>query len=89
MKKIRDKDNYLSVTEASELLGITREAVLKRIHAGKLKAERIGHIFAIPKSELGISNGEALSEHQKNIIEAGVKKAVKEYGETLRKLGKE
>jgi len=89
MRKIKDKDNYYSVVEAAKILGITREAVLKRIHAGHLKAERIGHIFAIPKNELGISDGEKLSEAQEEIIAAGVKKTVKEYSETLEKLGKE
>jgi len=83
------KDNFLSTQEVAKILGISRQAVIKKIHKKQLKAERIGHIFAIPKSELGISNGEALSEHQKNIIEAGVKKAVKEYGETFKKLGRE
>jgi excisionase family DNA binding protein len=83
------KDNFLSTEETAKILGISRQAVIKRIHSGKLKAERIGHIFAIPKSELGINNGEVLSEHQKKVIEEGVKKAVKEYGEALKKLGNE
>lgn len=85
----KDKDNYYSVSEAASLLGISREAVLKRIHTGHLKAERIGHIFAIPKSELGLSDGGKLSKTQEEIITAGVKKTVKEYRETLEKLGKE
>ncbi|MBM2820303.1 MAG: hypothetical protein HW405_63 [Candidatus Berkelbacteria bacterium] len=95
MKKYRDKDNFsypkhsYSVTEAAKLLDISREAVLKRIHAGNLKAERIGHIFAIPKSELGVSDGKKLSKAQEEIINAAVKKTVKEYGEALEKLGKE
>lgn len=89
MKRIRDKNNYYSVVEAAHLLGISREAVLKRIHVGHLKAERIGHIFAIPKTELGISDGEKLSKAQEEIITAGVRKTVKEYGETLEKLGRE
>ncbi|KKQ74136.1 MAG: binding domain protein, excisionase family protein [Berkelbacteria bacterium GW2011_GWB1_38_5] len=88
MKKIKDKDNFYSVTEAAKLLGISREAVLKKINTGKLKAERIGHIFAIPKNELGF-DGQTLSKEQEEIIEAGVKKTVKEYGETLKRLGKE
>ena len=89
MQKIKDEDNYYSVVEAAKLLGISREAVLKRIHAGKLKAERIGHVFAIPKKELGMSDGRKLSKAQEEIITAGVKKTVKEYGETLEKLGRE
>ncbi len=89
MKKLKDKDNYYSVTEAAKVLDITREAVLKRIHAGKLKAERIGHIFAIPKSELSATLPDKLSESQKKTIEEGVKKTVKEYGEVLKKLGRE
>ncbi|OGD56788.1 hypothetical protein A2V71_01560 [Candidatus Berkelbacteria bacterium RBG_13_40_8] len=82
------KDNYLSTQEAAKILGISRQAVIKKIHKNQLKAERIGHIFAIPKNELGIGEGE-LSKQQKHILEAGVRKTVEDYGEALEKLGKE
>ena len=84
-----DKNKYYSVTETAQLLGISRAAVLKKIKTGRIKAERVGHIFVIPKKELGIILGETISEKQKKLIEAGVKKTIQEYGETLEKLGQE
>lgn len=84
-----DKDNYFSVSETANIMGISRTAVLKKIYARRLKAERIGHFWAIPKEELGVYRGEILTEKQKKTIEAGVKKTVQEYGEVLEKLGKE
>jgi len=84
-----DKDNYFSVSETANIMGISRTAVLKKIYARKLKAERIGHFWAIPKSELGFYLGENLSDEQQKTIVKGVQKTVKEYGEVLEKLGKE
>jgi len=84
-----DKDNYFSVSETANIMGISRTAILKKIYARKLKAERIGHFWAIPEEELGVYRGEILTEKQKKTIEAGVKKTVQEYGEVLEKLGKE
>ena len=89
MPKNIEKDNYYSISEAAKILGFSRVTIWKRIRSGKLKAERIGHIFIIPKSEFGhVETGE-LSESQKKTVEEAVKKTVKEYGETLKKLGKE
>jgi uncharacterized protein len=44
---------YVSVAEAAELLGITRQAVLKRIRAGRLRASKVGRAYVVPRSELG------------------------------------
>ncbi|HEY4481024.1 MAG: hypothetical protein UV39_C0033G0005 [Candidatus Azambacteria bacterium GW2011_GWA2_42_62] len=41
------------------------------------------------RSELKIPQESALSEKQKREIEKSVKRTIKEYGETLRLLGKE
>jgi excisionase family DNA binding protein len=41
-------DAYLGTIEAARALGITRQAVLKRIRAGTLEAHRIGHRYVIP-----------------------------------------
>lgn len=78
---------YLSVTEASALLGISREAVLKRIKTGNLKAERIGHIFAIPKNEPSLDKS-PLSINKKKQLEKDVQKTLKEYREAKGKLSK-
>ena len=43
---------YVSVAQAAELLGITRQAVLKRIRAGRLRATKVGRSYIVSRSEL-------------------------------------
>ncbi|MHC4933965.1 MAG: helix-turn-helix domain-containing protein [Planctomycetota bacterium] len=40
-------DDILSVTEAAKKLGITRSAVVKAVHAGRLKGKKIGRAWAL------------------------------------------
>ncbi|MBU0530927.1 MAG: helix-turn-helix domain-containing protein [Candidatus Uhrbacteria bacterium] len=81
--------DFYSVSELAELLGISRIAVNKKITNGQIKAERIGRAFMIPKSEVEVLIGTAISEHDKKIVEQAVKKTVREYGRTLELLSAE
>jgi len=80
---------HLTTAEAAKLLGISRVAVFKKIKAGKIKAKKLGRNFVIEKKELGGILEETLTEKKKSQIAEAVKKTVKEYGETLKLLGKE
>ena len=84
-----DTENTISTTEAAKILGISREAVLKRIKKGRLKAKKVGRNYAIDRNEIADISGEELSTKQKEVITKSVKRVVKEYGETLKLLGKE
>lgn len=86
MKK--DKEFY-SVPEVAKILGISRIAVFKKIKKGKIKAERIGRNYAIESSELGRIFGKKISTEDKKELDKAVKRAFKDYGETLRLLGEE
>ena len=87
------KKSYISVAELAKILGISRIAVFKRIKKGQIPAEKIGRSYAISMDDVDeITQGidsKILTENQKEIIEMAVGKTVKEYGETLRLLGKE
>jgi excisionase family DNA binding protein len=43
---------FVSVAQAAELLGITRQAVIKRIRAGRLPATKVGHTYIVPQNAL-------------------------------------
>jgi len=77
---------YISTTEAAKKLSISRVAVFQKIKTGEIKAQKIGRNYAVPISEVDAYASDALDEPAKNVIEKAVKKTVKEYGETLRKL---
>lgn len=81
------KNKYISTTESAKMLGISREAVLKKIKTGHLKAEKIGRNFAVPKSEIEQLIKPKLTDRDKRKIDQAVNKTVREYGETLKLLG--
>jgi len=82
---VKDK-KFLSTTELAEILGISRIAVYKKIKKGQIKAKKVGHDFVIDKSILAGVFDKELTQVEKSKIEKGVKKIVREYGETLRLL---
>jgi excisionase family DNA binding protein len=85
---VMDK-KYLTTAELAKLLGISRIAIFKKIKSGKIKAKKIGRNFFIDRKELGGILDESLTKKRKSEINESVKKTIKEYGETLKLLGKE
>ncbi|MGB4834299.1 MAG: helix-turn-helix domain-containing protein [Candidatus Moraniibacteriota bacterium] len=83
------KKKYVSVAELAEKLGVSRVAVFKRIKKGQIYAEKIGRAYAIPVEEVEDIENDVLTSDRKENIKKAVEKVVKEYGETLRLLGKE
>ena len=78
-----------STAEVAKLLSISRVAVFKKIKSGEIKAVKIGRNFVVDKSDLPEILGSALGKNRQRAIENAVKKTVREYGETLKLLGKE
>jgi len=88
MKIIIDK-KYYTVKELADILKISRIAVFKKVQNKQIKAEKIGKTYIIFKDEAEKILNNDLSERLKREIERGVSKVIKEYGETLRLLGRE
>ncbi len=84
-----EKEEFLSTIELAKLLGISRIAVFKKIKKGEIKAVKVGRNFIISKKELGGILGKFLTKKDKSKIDEAVNKTVREYGETLKLLGKE
>ena len=89
MNKDKNCQNFISTTELARLLGVSRVAVLKKIKTGKIRAHKVGRNYIIPAEEFAAILGEFVSEEKKREIEKVVKKAVEQYRETLKLLGKE
>lgn len=81
------KPEYITIGQLSNILGISRIAVYKKVKKGQIKAERIGRIYAIPREYVDGLLGTALREEDKAEINKAVRKTVREYGEVLRLLG--
>jgi len=88
-----ENKEFISLAEAAKILGISRIAVYKKVKSGKIQAIKIGRSFAISKEYFNNNliniTGSPLKEKEKRGIEKAVRKTVEEYGETLKRLGKE
>jgi excisionase family DNA binding protein len=83
------KEKYLTIPQAAKILGISRIAVYKKVKNGQIKAQKIGRNYAIPRQAVGISRGKPLSASTRREIDSVIQRVVREYGETLRLLGRE
>jgi len=82
-----EKD-YISVNEAAQIMGISRVAVFKKIKSGEIRATKVGRAYIVNKKSLA-SIYQDLTSAQKKKVEKAVERVVEEYGEALKKLGKE
>lgn len=78
-----------STTEAAKILRLSRIEVFRKIKNGKIKAEKVGHNYAITHEDLLEALGRIIGPSKRRHIERTVKKAVKEYGKTFKKLAEE
>jgi len=83
------ENKYLSVSEVAKALKISRIAVYKKVKKGQLKAIKIGKHFAIPSKSMSEIKYRTIKVSDKARIRRAVRKTVREYGETLRLLGKD
>lgn len=84
-----NREDYFTTTEAADALGISRIAVYQKIQAGIIPAVKFGRNYLIEKARILEIAGKVLTPERREGIEAGVDKAVAEYGNVLRRLGKE
>ena len=84
---------FVSVSELAKLLGISRIAFFNKIKKGQIPAHKIGRAYAISMEDVtDLVNGresDILTDNKKEEIQKAVEKVVREYGETLKLLGKE
>ena len=93
MENKSQKALYISIQELAKMLGISRVAVFKKIKKGQIPAQKIGRAYAISMEDVreivNSSDASVLNDDKKSEIKEAVEKVVKEYGESLRLLGKE
>lgn len=80
---------YYSTIEAAKILHVSRVAVLKSIKSKRLKAEKVGKNYIISHQDLLEALGKSIGQMKKEGIEKALNKALKEYGETFKLLGRE
>jgi len=59
----------MSVAQVAESLGITRQAVLKRISTGRLEATKVGHGYVIPRTAVSAAPAQRVSPRDPRLAE--------------------
>jgi len=80
---------YLTIPELAKLLGVSRIAIYNRVKKGQIPAIKIGRTYVITDQEIAGILGKEVTRREKKRIDAAVRKTVQEYGEVLKRLGKE
>jgi excisionase family DNA binding protein len=81
--------DFFSTAEVAKALKVSRIAIHKKIMNGRIKASKVGRNYVIPKEEVLKLLGKSIGEENKSDIDKAVRRAVKEYGDVFKKLGKE
>lgn len=81
--------NYFTTNELAKILGVSRITIFNNIKAGQIKAVKMGRNYVIFKKDIDHILTEALNDKMKIKIGKAVDKVIKDYKETLIKLGKE
>ena len=80
---------YMTIPELAKLLGVSREAVYKRVKKGEIPAIRAGKAYLISDPDAQRILGKRMTKKDKAQIEIAVQKTVYDYGDMLKWLSKE
>lgn len=90
---MKNKDNklFFSAPEVAKILKVSRMTIINKIKQDLIKAEKIGRNYIVPREEVEhvLDNKKDLTEKDKKEISSAVEKAIEEYGNAIRMLGKE
>jgi excisionase family DNA binding protein len=80
---------YYSTIEAANIFRVSRKTIFMWIKTGKIKATKVGRNFIVPHSGIIEKLGKTLGTEKKAEIEESIDRAMKDYEQTFRQLGKE
>lgn len=79
---------FISVAEAAKRVGLSRMQVVRKIQKGEIEAERVGRSYHIREDRLpGIYR--TITDSEKRQVETAVHRVLQEYGDVIRRLGRE
>ena len=82
------KKDYYSTIETANILNVSRKTVFQWARDGKIEATKVGKNYIIPHSAILEKLGKTLGKDKKAEIEKAINKALKQYQEAFKLLGK-
>jgi len=83
------REKRITIPQLAKLLGVSRIAIYRKVKKGLIPANKVGNIYVISDHIVADILGKKLSSQKKKQIDLAVRKTVKQYGEVLKRLGKQ
>ena len=83
------RQDGLTIPQLADKLGISRIAVWNKVKRGEIPATKVGREYIVSARDAKVALGEELSPAQRRWIRATVRRAVRQYGEVLKRLSHE
>ena len=84
--RVNPKKAYYSAPEVARVLGLSRNAVSKKIKSGAIEAQMVGSQYMITQDEVLRLLGVSLGEVRRKELDVSIRRVVKEYGTVLKRL---
>ncbi|MFH1161987.1 MAG: excisionase family DNA-binding protein [Candidatus Jorgensenbacteria bacterium] len=81
--------NFYSTSEAARILKLSRVEVFRKIKSGRMRAEKVGRNYVIPAEAVMEALGKTVGTAKREEIGRSINRALKEYGDTFKRLAKE
>lgn len=78
---------FITTTQAGELLGFSRTHIIRLIKSGEIKARKIEGDYLIDKNSIGVLRN--ITPRELDMARSSSEMAIKKYGDVIRKLGAE
>jgi excisionase family DNA binding protein len=85
-EKRQKQQEFYSAPEVARILGLSRNAIFKRIKSGDIESQKIGRNYAISHESVLALLGQEIGENRKKELDNTVGRVIKEYGEVLKRL---
>lgn len=82
------KRGFITIPELAKIIGLSRSQTFRKVKSGDIPSQKVGRMFLISQETVKQLKKEEF-EKDKKIIEIGVKRVIEEYGEVLKKLGRD
>jgi excisionase family DNA binding protein len=83
------RQDGLTIPQLADKLGISRIAVWNKVRRGQIPATKVGRQYIVSARDAHVALGEELSPAQRRWIRVTVRRAVRQYGEVLKRLSHE
>lgn len=83
------KSSHITIPQLAQMLGISRIAVYRKVKAGQIPATKIGRTYVIADRTVNEVLQKVMRPRDKQRVDRAIRRAVRDYGDVLKRLARE